>query len=257
VRVDEPGAPEEDEEEGTEEAEQIDAKKPESVVSSVEPLEPDLLTLSDVPPAKWLATLHLDIVKERNKAIEPPKPLPNAPFFLPTAFDGVKPRFAAPLDGLAEEAEERTPLGEAGALPDLSRVLSGERSAGKSAAFQEMLHRGKFDKALAFLKEQTPSGVHLAIEELGPLAGGDMRELQQAMAFFDHHLSKAHYADEVQAFLSIFLQAHGEELAGEEATREQCSKLCRVLEGRWSALNTQCHKVRCFLGMLTHTQSQW
>lgn len=251
VRVDEPGGPE-DEEEAPEETlgDEVAEKPQEPVAPSIEPLEPDLLTLSDVPPAKWLATLHLDLVKERNKAIEPPKPLPNAPFFLPTAHDGVTPRFAAPLDGAG--GEDRPPL-----TAEPSRVLRGERSAGKGAALQNMLRNGKFDDALAFLRLQTPSGVHLCIEELGPLAGGDMDELSAGLAFFAHHLAKAHYADEVQAFLSIFLQAHGEELASEPPLRQQCEKLCQVLEGRWTALNTQCQKVRCFLGMLTHTQSQW
>lgn len=69
--------------------------------------------------------------------------------------------------------------------------------------------------------------------------------------------AKAHFADEVQAFLSIFLQAHGEEIAGDAGLRARCGQLCQSLERRWTAINAQCNKVRCFLGMLTHTQSQW
>merc|ERR1711865_1150695 len=135
--------------------------------------EPELLTLSDVPPAKWQATLNLDLVKERNKPTEAPKPLPNAPFFLPTAHEGVTPRFAS--FEAAEDAERQpldaTPAGGGGR----SRVLQrGDGSLEAAMPMQTMLRRGDYEDALKFLKVQTPSGVHLALEELGPLAGGDV-----------------------------------------------------------------------------------
>ncbi|CAE7892639.1 WDR36 [Symbiodinium microadriaticum] len=79
--------------------------------------------------------------------------------------------------------------------------------------FQRLLRKRLFDKALQHLKAQTPSGVHLAIEELGPLANGDVDELRAGLEFFQHHMSKSHFADEVQAYLSLFLSAHGEEIA--------------------------------------------
>merc|ERR1719265_2222821 len=127
--------------------------------------------------------LCISIVKERNKAIEPPKPLPNAPFFLPTVHEGVTPRFAAPTDG--EEDGKEVAGGDA-----VQR--RAERSLGAVALpFQEMLRKGDFDGALEFLRAQTPSGVHLAIEELGPMAQGDMQELVAGLEFFEHHMSKA------------------------------------------------------------------
>mmetsp|Transcript_42133 Transcript_42133/g.108558 ORF Transcript_42133/g.108558 Transcript_42133/m.108558 type:complete len:572 (-) Transcript_42133:64-1779(-) len=219
--------------------------------TSTVPLEPSLLTLSDVPPAKWMATLHLDVVRERNKAAEPPKPLPNAPFFLPTALDGLTPRFAAPLGAEDGAGENSAPV------EGQPKHLRDETSVAKGFKFQNLIRKNKYDEALAFLRAQTPSGVHLAIEELGPMAGGTMDELKAGLELFGHHLRKAHLADEVQAYLSIFLQAHGEELMGDPETKVKCQDLGRALEGQWSALNRQCQKVRCFLGMLTHTQSQW
>merc|ERR1711924_140839 len=222
-----------------------------AVSTSVTPLEPELLTLSDVPPAKWQATLHLDIIKERNKAAEPPKPLPNAPFFLPTTHDGVKPRFAAPLD------TAETPKSEG---QDARSRLVRDRSAGvlqEVMPLQQLLRKSDFDGALTFLKAQTPSGVHLAIEELGPLAQGGLDELEAGLKFFEHHLVKAHFADELQAFLSLFSQAHGEELASDDSLRSLCGELAKRQEKLWNGLDIKCQKVRCFLGTLTHTQSQW
>lgn len=272
IYVDEPGAdPDEDdddEEEGAADEERKDAAREKAVVDAT-PLAKDLLTLSDVPPAKWLATLHLDVVKERNKPTEAPKPLPSAPFFLPTAHEGVTAVFADPF-GAPEDAAalpERKPLGdeieedraaegEAGGSSG-SRISRGKAALGLGSAFRNMLRKGKFEAALQHLKKQTPSGVHLALEELGPLSGGDLADLAAALAFFEHHLALAHFADEVQAFLSLFLQAHGEDLAGDDELRATCARLAQVQDNMWSSLDTQCQKARCFLGTLTHTQSQW
>lgn len=257
INIEEPGcsAEEEDEVAPAQEAE----TKTTELASSTEPLETSLLTLSDVPPAKVLATLHLDLVKERNKLAEPPKPLPNAPFFLPTAHEGVTSRFAAPL-GEEEGAEGEEAKGkELPGRPSLLETLQADARSELSEGlpFQRLLRKRLFDKALQHLKAQTPSGVHLAIEELGPLANGDVDELRAGLEFFQHHMSKSHFADEVQAYLSLFLSAHGEEIAMAEDLRSLCAQLGATQERSWSSLAARCQKARCFLGMLTQTQSQW
>jgi len=262
VHVDEPGAPDFESEDEAEEGEAAADSSKTPAVSSAVPLGPDLVTLSDVPPAKVLATLYLDLVKERNKAIAPPKPLPNAPFFLPISHDGVTPKFVAPL---AEAPKAADSLAASTARPSLfDEMVAAEKSDQKSHTgitdglpFQLLLRKGEFDKALDFLKAQTPSGVHLAIEQLGPLGGGDDSELSCGLKFFLHHLGKSHYADEVQAFMSLFLQAHGEELQSSPELRGLCAEMSLVQEKMWNSLSTQCQKARCFLGMLTQTQSQW
>mmetsp|Transcript_65631 Transcript_65631/g.182564 ORF Transcript_65631/g.182564 Transcript_65631/m.182564 type:complete len:1032 (-) Transcript_65631:123-3218(-) len=277
IMVDEPGDPG-DQAESDEDVEVDERKKApageadEADAVNVVPLGKELLTLSDVPPAKWLAILHLDVVKERNKPTALPKPLPNAPFFLPTAHEGVTSRFAIdePKHAGAEDADQQPQKQERPSLEEAtleglvapsergSRIFKAANSpVTGGTSFQALLRGGDFDGALAFLKKQMPSGVHIAIEELGPLSGGDLGELTACLEFFLHHHQKAHYADELQAYLSLFLQAHGEELAQAEELRRLCAKLCSAQEARWTELDERCHKVRCFLGMLTHTQSQW
>lgn len=214
----------------------------------VKPLEPHLLTLSGEPPAKWQAILNLDLVKERNKPTEPVKPLPNAPFFIPTAYDGVTPRLKAAEeqeDGIGTEAEEKLQ----------SRRLA--HFTGEVTPFQKQLRASHFDRALKYLQAQTASGVHLAIEQIGPLAGGDVEELAAGLRFFAYHLDQAHCADEVQAYLGLFLKAHGEDLSAHAELRSLCGTVLQAQEKRWTDLDRRCQKARCFLGMLTHTQSSW
>jgi U3 small nucleolar RNA-associated protein 21 len=46
-----------------------------------------------LPRARWQTLLNLDVIQQRNKPKEPPKPIEKAPFFLPT-LPGVETRFA-------------------------------------------------------------------------------------------------------------------------------------------------------------------
>lgn len=60
----------------------------------VEPLGESLITLSTAPRALWHSLFNLELIKKRNKPIEPPKAPEKAPFFLPTMRkDEVKPTF--------------------------------------------------------------------------------------------------------------------------------------------------------------------
>lgn len=262
INVDEPGAPalaegEDEEVDDGDTAVKVAGKTTEHNEGDAKPLESDLFTLSNVPPAKWMATLHLDVVKERNKSVEPAKPLPNAPFFLPTTHEGVVPKLA-PLGASTDtEGDNLAATGVGDAATAFFSHVVRQPSLADGTQFQKLLRSGDFDAALGHLRSQTPSGVHLAMEQLGPMAGGDDEELGRAMRFFLHHLSKAHFADELQAFLSIFLQAHGEDLAESAELRNLCAKLRHAQEQLWTNLDAQCQKARCFLGMLTHTQSQW
>ena len=118
IHVDEPGAPE------PELPEPLEAPEPAvAAPSTTTPLSEELLTLSDVAPSKVLATLHLELVKERNKLTEPLKPLPNAPFFLPTQ-QGVTPRFSAPLGEEEAPTPERPSL-----LEQITTKATGATSA--------------------------------------------------------------------------------------------------------------------------------
>lgn len=58
----------------------------------IAPLSEGLVTLSTLPKSRWHNLQNLDIIKQRNKPIEPPKQPKQAPFFLPT-LPGIEPKF--------------------------------------------------------------------------------------------------------------------------------------------------------------------
>ncbi|DBA00249.1 TPA: hypothetical protein N0F65_007893, partial [Lagenidium giganteum] len=71
--------------------------------AQVEPLDASLITLSTAPRALWQSLFNLELIKKRNKPIEPPKAPEKAPFFLPTVRkDDVHPTFVP-----AEKTEEK------------------------------------------------------------------------------------------------------------------------------------------------------
>ena len=77
------------------------------------PLSDGLVTLSTLPKSRWHNLQNLDIIKQRNKPIEPPKQPKQAPFFLPT-LPGIEPKFIAAAE------DEEIPSAESGG----SRILN-------------------------------------------------------------------------------------------------------------------------------------
>lgn len=66
-------------------------------------LDGELVTLTLLPRSRWQTLLNLEVIQQRNKPKEPPKPPEKAPFFLPT-LPGVDHRF----DVSQAEQEKKT-----------------------------------------------------------------------------------------------------------------------------------------------------
>ena len=78
----------------------------EDVSEKCTPLADGLVTLSSLPKSRWSNLLNLDVIKQRNKPVEPPKASKLAPFFLPT-LPGLQPKF------LPAEDDSEIPVAEA------------------------------------------------------------------------------------------------------------------------------------------------
>ena len=77
------------------------------------PLSDGLVTLSTLPKSRWHNLQNLDVIKQRNKPIEPAKQPKQAPFFLPT-LPGIEPKFIPAAE------DEEIPSAESGS----SRILN-------------------------------------------------------------------------------------------------------------------------------------
>ena len=83
-------------------------------------LDGELVTLTLLPRSRWQTLLNLEVIQQRNKPKEPPKPPEAAPFFLPT-LPGVEQRFD--LAQGAQEARAGRPTRR------LERAAAGAESA--------------------------------------------------------------------------------------------------------------------------------
>lgn len=90
------------------------------------PLAPSLVTLSLLPRAQWDSLAHIEVIKARNKPLQPPKKPEAAPFFLPT-LPGLDPN---PVFDLGPAAA----LGGEEGDDDGGGKAGGKRGAGAAAA---------------------------------------------------------------------------------------------------------------------------
>ena len=174
----------------------------------VEQLSKDVETLSLVPRSRWQNLLNLDLIRERNKPIEPPKKPERAPFFLPSLQ--------------APKAEQPSPLYNTDSQPDgnseaaRSRIMKMDRNAGSSKAIT-CLRKGEYEAAIEHLKSLGPAAADLEIRTLDVAPPYD--ELVAFVNALTEKLRQKRDYELVQAWMNVFLRVHGDIVA--EAVAEK------------------------------------
>mmetsp|Transcript_50766 Transcript_50766/g.127369 ORF Transcript_50766/g.127369 Transcript_50766/m.127369 type:complete len:137 (-) Transcript_50766:645-1055(-) len=133
-------------------------------------------------------------------------------------------------------------------------------------AFQRLVKKGKYDAMLNALKGMTPSGIHVALSQLGPLAGGTIKEIISVLGFFEHYLDRRDEADLIQTLLYTFLQFHHHWLFGDPdpstdpsehaALVDVASRVVSRVDDDWKVLDHQFQHLFCSIKLLTHLQME-
>lgn len=167
---------------------------------SVEQLSDKVTTLSLVPRSRWQTLLHLDLIRARNKPIEPPKAPEKAPFFLP-ALGQPGSRDAAPR------------IEDVSAQPDAqphSRILKNASST--QSTFSALLaagsRAGAFDDFIDHLKTLPPAAADLEIRGLS--AAPPYEELVAFLEALTGMLRRRRDYELVQAWMAVWLRCFGE-----------------------------------------------
>ncbi|OQO10589.1 hypothetical protein B0A48_03887 [Cryoendolithus antarcticus] len=200
--------------------------------TELDTLSADLVSLSLIPRSRWQNLLHLDLIRQRNKPIEPPKKPEKAPFFLPSLQD----RQAAQkglLPAQPEVAEPETAL---------SRIHSKARESSRSP-FTTLLQStvtSPFDEGFtAFfthLKSLTPSAADLEIRSLSPLPLSlpNLRTPTSEISAFVEAITwslRQHRDFEIaQAWMAVWLRCHGSFIGSDEGVREVVEEWRDVVE---------------------------
>ncbi|KAJ5073618.1 wd repeat-containing protein [Anaeramoeba ignava] len=176
----------------------------------------ELITLSLTPSTHWKNLSKIDIIKERNKPIEPPKKPETVPFFLKTE-PGFQPVFVDPFQ--KNEEDEKNKQDSKKPLKFTSKIIVGlNQNQQKTQVIQiledcelssKMKNLVSYDylPAIEYLQKRSPSAVDLELRSFNLF--DDYQELKLFMRFILSELQTNRNFELLQAYLDLFLKIYG------------------------------------------------
>ncbi|KAF1348835.1 Utp21 specific WD40 associated putative domain-containing protein [Delphinella strobiligena] len=188
----------------------LDLDSPDLLETDLAKLSEDLVSLSLVPRSRWQNLLHLDVIRQRNKPIAPPKKPEQAPFFLPSL----------------QERQNNPSLQRSGESQDLisleqerSRIMRMDRK-GNLGTFTNLLHNASetedYSRFLSHLKILNPAAADVEIRSLSSATtslSGDVDQANELVTFVNGLTSLLHSKRDFelgQAWMSVFLKMHAD-----------------------------------------------
>lgn len=191
-----------------------------------EKLSEDMTTLSVVPRSRWQTLLHLDLIRQRNKPLEPPKAPEKAPFFLPSLEGKNIERSLVPTTAGAHETSNLE--------AERSRVAKMDREGGESHV-TKYLRTSSHSALLDHLKTLPPSAADIEIRSLSPIA--PYAELSGFVEALVTRLVEQRDYELVQTWMAVFLKCHSEVLQ-EALSRDEGRALLATLQ-KWKLSQRQ------------------
>ncbi|CAN1272073.1 U3 small nucleolar RNA-associated protein 21 homolog [Linum perenne] len=217
---------------------------------------PGLVTLSLLPKTQWQSLINLDIIKVRNKPIEPPKKPEKAPFFLPSvpSLSGdilFKPSDAAEEDdGMEVDGVKNKGKHEMSSLPvsKFTALLHSCAEAKNFSAFTD------------YIKGLSPSNLDMELRMLQIIDDNNEEEkpelvsIQLLFDYFIHEISRRTDFEFIQALIRLFLKIHGETVRREQKLQEKAKKLVEIQSAAWQKMDRLFQSTRCMVTFLSKSQ---
>ncbi|KAL0552091.1 hypothetical protein IC582_011187 [Cucumis melo] len=217
---------------------------------------PDLITLSLLPRSQWQSLINLDIIKVRNKPIEPPKKPEKAPFFLPSLPSLSGEILFKPSESANKEGEEKRVDSEQQKKSDIT-----------SSQFLQLLESSSETKNFSaftdYIKGLSPSTLDLELRMLQIIDDDDHQEpanrpelisLELLLDYFIHEITYRNNFEFVQALIRLFLKIHGETVRCQLTLQEKAKKLLDVQTSVWQGLDKLFQSSRCMITFLSNSQ---
>ena len=184
---------------------------------TIDQLSKDLLTLSLVPKPRWHTLLHLDLIRQRNKPLEPPQKPKAAPFFLPSLNSTTKSGIDLPSDPTTTAST--LPASVDPASTTLSRITRIPNPAtGHTTTFTTLLRSNSLTALLTHLCSLPPSSADLAIRTLDPAP--PYAEPAAFITALTRRLRHRRDFELVQTWMAVFLRCHRGLVAESPEVRE-------------------------------------
>lgn len=215
---------------------------------------PDLVTLSMLPKSQWQNLVNLDIIKVRNKPIEPPKKPEKAPFFLPSipSLSGeilFKPSEVA-VDDNDIKSDEQVPHGRILDLP--SQFLQVLQSSSKTKNFSTFTD---------YIKGLSPSALDMELRMLQiiddqqePEHRRELHYIELLLDYFVFEISCRNNFEFIQAVIRLFLKIHGETVRRELTLQIKAKKLLEIQSSVWQKMDKMFQNTRCMITFLSNLQ---
>lgn len=216
---------------------------------------PDLVTLSLLPKSQWQSLINLDIIKIRNKPIEPPKKAEKAPFFLPSV-----PTLSGQIVFEPSEisSEKRVAEGD---------ELENSRSDLPQSQFLQLLQssavKNSFSVFTDYIKSLSPSTLDVELRmlqiidddnEQEPDTRPDLFPIELLLDYFIHEISCRNNFEFIQAVIRLFLKIHGETIRRQSNLQDKAKKLLEVQCAVWQRVDKLFQSSRCMVTFLSNSQ---
>ncbi|CAL1380098.1 unnamed protein product [Linum trigynum] len=230
---------------------------------------PGLVTLSLLPKSQWQSLINLDIIKVRNKPIEPPKKPEKAPFFLPSvpSLSGdilFKPSEPAKDDDGMDIDEARKTKNKGKYETPLIPV----------SKFTELLHScveaNNFSAFTNYMKGLSPSNLDMELRMLQIIDDNDEDDgdddqddvetkpelvaIQLLFDYFIHEISSRNNFEFIQALIRLFLKIHGETVRRQASLQDKAKKLLEIQAAAWQKIDKMFQSTRCMVTFLSNSQ---
>lgn len=221
---------------------------------------PDLVTLSLLPKSQWQSLINLEIIKARNKPIEPPKKPEMAPFFLPSVPS---------LSGeILFKASEKANEGTSGTLTGGDEKANGRKSV-SSSLFLQLLESSaetkNFSAFTDYIKGLSPSNLDVELrmlqiiddeddEQQEPHSRPELFSIELLLDYFIHEISGRNNFEFVQALVRVFLKIHGETIRRYSQLQDKAKKLLEIQCEVWQRLDKAFQSARCMVTFLSNSR---
>ncbi|XP_022996501.1 U3 small nucleolar RNA-associated protein 21 homolog [Cucurbita maxima] len=217
---------------------------------------PDLITLSLLPRSQWQSLVNLDIIKARNKPLEPPKKPEKAPFFLPSLPSLSGEILFKPSESANTERAEKGVDNEQHKKSDITssqflQILESSSEVQNFSAFTD------------YIKGLSPSTLDLELRMLQIIDDDDRQEpekrpelisIELLLDYFIHEITCRNNFEFIQAFIRLFLKIHGETIRCQLTLQEKARKLLDIQSSVWQGLDKIFQSSRCMVTFLSNSQ---
>ncbi|XP_004513123.1 U3 small nucleolar RNA-associated protein 21 homolog [Cicer arietinum] len=219
---------------------------------------PDLVTLSLLPKSQWQSLINLDIIKVRNKPIEPPKKPEKAPFFLPSV---------PLLSGEILFEPGKVSLEEKDVKDEEKQTNKARLDTPQSRFLYLLQSIDETDSYAAFtdyIKGLSPSTLDMELRMLQIIDDDDEQQedgkrpeltwIEHLLDYFIFELSSRNNFEFLQAVIRLFLKIHGDTIRKHSHLQEKARKLLDIQCMVWHKVDKLFQSTRCVVAFLSNCQ---